>query len=186
MTLGWLECPAIKHIEWSLRDLSELYVLFVRNMRPSKVKHPPCCSHPAELVLEQLSGWDLPANSLLPHSTSQGHRHSSCLYTSFIHSQTRRPQMLVCRIPTCSASWTFCSGASAEVVPEKVIRSHTLRINSQDSRTVSYSLANFHLVPAIVQVLSKLLVNKTEILLCQTVIGALGNKKEPLNMPCDV
>ena len=66
MTPGWLEGPAIKHIEWSLRDLSELYILFVRNMRPNKVRHPPCCSHPAELVLGQLSGWDFPANSLLP------------------------------------------------------------------------------------------------------------------------
>ena len=145
MTLGWLECLAIKHIEWSLRDLSELYILFVRNMKPNKVKHLPCCSHPAELVLAQLSGWAFPADGLLPPtpplSGTVTHR-AVC----FLHSQLSQWPSDVSVQNTHMLSFLnlrlryFCCRCSWDTV----IRSHNLRINSQDNRIVSYSLANIH------------------------------------------
>lgn len=62
-----MEIPGMKIIGWNYRDLSKLFILEMRNLTPNKVMCPDY-SHPADLALGQLPGWDSVGRTLTPLS----------------------------------------------------------------------------------------------------------------------
>lgn len=65
MMRGWLEIPGIKIIGWNCRALSKLFIVEMGNMTPNKVMCP-AYSHPADLALGQLPGWNSVSQTLIP------------------------------------------------------------------------------------------------------------------------